>query len=94
MLAGTNVSAVKSTATGDVTTARARLHSVYFVSSAVAGSLVFKTGGSGGTTLLEITTPAAVGMDSVEVPLDGILFPSGIHVTVSNVTALTTMFSY
>jgi len=45
------------TASGDVFAGPARLYGVYFVAGTSAGSITVKDGGSGGATVLELTTP-------------------------------------
>ena len=48
----------KVTATGDVSTGPARLIAIHAVCGASAGSIVLKDG-SGGSTLLDLDTPAS-----------------------------------
>ena len=48
-------------------------------------------GGGSGTQKLVITTPAGSAADQyqVDMPLDGILFKTDMHLTISNVTSVT-----
>ena len=58
---------------------------------ASAGTLTFKDGGASGTQKLVITTPASSAADQyqVDIPLDGIVFKTDMHLTISNVTSVT-----
>lgn len=87
-----DVLATTLTSTDTVVAGRNRLKGVYLVSSATAGSITFKDGGSGGTTRLVIATPAGVGDMFVPVPGDGIVFSTDIHATISNATSVTTFY--
>ena len=71
---------------------RARLRGMSYISSASAGSIVFKDGASG-ATLLELKTPAGVGQSDVIIPDQGILFSNQIYCTLTNVTAVTVFHS-
>lgn len=88
----TDVSAATATATGVIVNQPARVKSIYFVSAASAGSLVFRNGGAGGNTLMTIDTPAGIGDVSVYIPEDGVRFPTNVHVTMTNVTSLTVFY--
>ena len=55
-------------------------------SSAGAGSVILKDGGSGGTTLLEITTPAVVAFQNIIIPGEGVRFATNVHATLANCT--------
>lgn len=69
------------TATGDITTADAYLHSVVLSGGSDAATAVVKAGGSSGTTILTIKAAAAT---TVAVPLNAdVLCGSGIHVTLT-----------
>lgn len=74
------------TATGDPVTSPCYLRGVYFVSGAGAGGLTL-TNGSGGATVFDIDTPAAVGATYMELPGRGIRCESGL--TVSGITGVT-----
>jgi len=86
-----DVGAKTLTATGTVQSGRTRLLSIYYVGASSAGTLTFKDGGSGGTQKLVITTPAGSAADQyqIDIPLDGIVFKTDIHLTISNVTSVT-----
>lgn len=89
-----DVKAKTMTATGasGIGTPRARIKGVYAVLGASAGSISFKDGGSGGTELLKLDTPAnttGTGCISVFIPSDGVLFQADPYVTLTNVTSIT-----
>ena len=82
----------KVTATGDVSTGSARLIAIHAVCSGTAGSIVLKDG-DGGTTLLDLDTPAsATALVETYIGDMGIRFENNIHATLTNVTSLTCIF--
>lgn len=71
---------------------RARIKGVYFLPGASAGSISFKDGGSGGTELLNLATPAntsGTGAMYVLIPNDGVRFEADPYLTLTNVTSVT-----
>jgi hypothetical protein len=93
-MSSSNIQSVQVTDTAQAVNGRSRLAGVYFVSTATAATLTFKTGGSGGTANFTITSPAAAGAFDFLIPDMGILFADGIHVTFSGagVTSVTLLF--
>ena len=70
---------------------RARIKSIYFVAG-TAGFLSFTDGGSGGTELLRIATPASTagnGSTSVIIPGDGVVFLGDPYLTISGPSSVT-----
>jgi hypothetical protein len=89
-----NVSAVRKTSSAAIVAQRGRVHGFQYVASGTAGTITFKNGGSGGTTLLEVATPAsATASDVVALPCDGVLFESDIYLTIANVTSVTVFYT-
>lgn len=89
-----DVRAKNMTATGasGIGTPRARIKGVYYVPGGTAGSVSFKDGGSGGTELLKLDTPAntsGTGAMYVLIPQDGVLFEADPYLTLTNVTSVT-----
>ena len=86
-----DIGAKTLTSTGSIQSGRTRLLSVYYVGHSSAVTLTFKDGGASGTQKLVITTPAGSAADQyqVDMPLDGILFKTDMHLTISNVTSVT-----
>lgn len=88
----TDVSAATATATGTIVNQPARVKSIYFVSSATAGTLSFRNGGAGGTELIRIDTPAGIGDVTVYIPDNGVRFTANVHVTMTNTTSVTIFY--
>ena len=90
----TDVKASTISATGTVVaTARTRVRYISYVSTVTAGTIVFKDGGSGGTTILSLATAPLVGTFTIELPGNGLLFQTDVHATLSaSVTSLTTIY--
>ena len=90
------------TATGQVTNnaaspqnlGRIRIKSLYVIPGASAGSVVFRDGGSGGTILLTLNTPAVAnaGAYSVIIPGEGILVESDLHGTVTTTSSVVVFY--
>jgi hypothetical protein len=84
------------TATGNVTTTRCRLHSLYFVGAASAGRITLTNGTSGGTNLVDIDVPASSGATPMHVYFgeeSGVVFPAGIHCLTLGTTAITLVYT-
>ena len=89
-----DIQAVRKTATGDAVNGRTRLAGLYFTHTATPATITLRSGGSGGTTKFAITSPAAAGSQDLIIPDNGILFESGIHITLSSaeITSITLLF--
>ena len=72
---------------------RTRVKGIYAVCGASAGSVVI-TDGSGGNTLLTLTTPTAANAGSIYmlVPDQGILAENGLYGTVTNTASITIFY--
>lgn len=81
-------------ASGTVFTGRGKLRGIWFVGGATAGSLVFKDGGSSGTTVMTINTPGITTSGTTGsgfIPIDeGVLFKTDCYCAVTT-TAFTTL---
>lgn len=73
---------------------RCRIKSVYGVSGANAGSVVFKDGGSGGTTLMTLNTPTAVDQGTfwLLLPGEGILVETNLYVDLTDVSSVMVIY--
>lgn len=89
-----DVKAKTVTTTADAVNGRTRVQGVYYTCTGTAAAITLKTGGSGGTEIMEIKTPAAAGAYDIIIPDDGILATDGVHVTVSSnqVLSVTVLF--
>jgi len=76
-----------------VAVARCRLKGFYAVSGATAGTVVI-TNGNGGTTLLNIATPASAanGSFGMTLPGEGILVEASLYGTVTNTSSIVLFF--
>ena len=83
----TDVKNVALAATGALLAFPSRVKGMVITSSSAgAGSVILKDGGSGGTTLLEITTPATAAFHSITIPGEGVRFATNVHATLANCT--------
>ena len=72
---------------------RTRIKAVYIVPSGTAGSVVFRDGGSGGTTVMTLNTVASATQPTyLLLPGEGVLFATNVHGTVTNVTSATIFY--
>lgn len=80
----TDVKAKSLAASGAITDTRTRVRGMVVEPDASPGSVVLKDGGSGGTTVLTINTPAAGQVFNVVIPGEGVLFLTDAYATLSN----------
>ena len=80
----TDVMATSLAASGSVYGDRTRVRGAVVEASASAGSVVFKDGGSGGTTLFTINTVANGEPFSVVIPANGVLFETDVYAALTN----------
>ena len=91
-MANSDVKAKRLTGTGAASVGRARLRQIQVLTGGSAGRLTL-TDGNGGATVLDIDFLQS-DSHSVNIPDEGILFTSDIHVgTATNVTAMTIFYS-
>ena len=93
------LASVPLTNTGQFTTqtptalGRTRVKAVYIVPAASAGSVIFKNGGSGGTTVMTLNTVASATQPTYLIfPGEGVLFSTDVHGTVANVGSVTIFY--
>lgn len=89
-----NIQSVQKTTTATAVNGRTRLIGLYITHTATSATLTLRSGGSGGTVKLTMTTPAAIGSQDLIIPDMGILFDDGIHATFSSaeITSATFLF--
>jgi hypothetical protein len=91
-MANSDVRSKRLTGTGAASTGRARLRQVQVLVGGGAGRLTL-TNGNGGSTIVDLDFVQS-STHSVNIPDEGLLFTSDIHVgTATNITALTIFFS-
>jgi hypothetical protein len=90
----TDVKAKSLTASGSVFGGPARVKGIVVTCEATASSVTLKDGGSSGTTVMTITTPAAAGIQNILIPGEGVKFNTSIYATFAdaNVTSVTTFY--
>ena len=72
---------------------RTRIKAVYIVPTGTGGSVIFKNGGSGGTTVMTLNTVASATQPTYLLfPGDGVLFSTNVHGTVANVGSVTIFY--
>lgn len=90
----TDVKATSLTASGSVFGGPARVKGIVVTSTDTASSLVLKDGGSSGTTIMTITTPAAAGIQNILIPGEGVKCTTSIYAALAdaNVAAVTVFY--
>jgi|TARA_R100000995_G_scaffold84869_1_gene65372 hypothetical protein len=92
-MANSDVKSKRLTGTGAASVGRSRLRQVQILTSSGGAGRLTLTDGNGGATILDIDFLAS-DSHSVNIPDEGLLFTSDIHVaTATNVTALTLFHS-
>jgi hypothetical protein len=80
----TDVKAKSLAASGSIYGGRTRVKGIIISPGASAGSVDLKDGGSGGTTVLSITTVANGETFNALIPGEGVLFETSVYATLSN----------
>ena len=88
----TDVMAASLTTSDTAYNARARLRGAVIVPGSANGSVVFKDGGSSGTTIMTIPTIANGEPFNVLIPAQGVLFETNIYVALTGTNTATTVF--
>lgn len=86
-----NVTAKHVDATGTMLTGRYNLRGYQTISGGTAGDVVYRDGGSGGTIKLQFNIGTGTQPVGLQIPGDGVLFTTDIHVTLP-ASAKTTVF--
>jgi hypothetical protein len=85
----TNVFSKHEDATGVIYNGATNLAGYQLASGGVAGEIVFRDGGSGGTELLRVNITVNTAVISTLLPGNGIRFNTNIHVTLPSGAAVT-----
>ena len=86
-----NVTAAHTDATGTLATGRRQLRGCHTISGGTAGDVIFRDGGASGTVRLQFNIGTGTQPIVMEIPVDGILFLTDVHVTLPT-SAKTTVF--
>jgi len=88
----TDVKASAITASGSVYSMRTRVKAITVTTSGTAGTVVLKDGGSSGTALITLNTPAVAEMFNILIPGEGVRFETDVYGALTNVTAITVFY--
>lgn len=80
----TDVKATSLAASGTVFGGRTRVRGLVIEPGGSVGSVVFKDGGSGGTTVMTLNTVANGETFNVFIPAEGVLFSTDVYATLTN----------
>jgi hypothetical protein len=80
----TDVKAISLAASGSVFGSRTRVKGLVIEPGSTAGSVALLDGGSGGTTVMTINTPASGQVSNVLIPGEGVLFLTDVYASLSN----------
>jgi len=90
-----DVKATHRNSSGSIFGARARIKGFSICATAsLAGTLLLKDGGSGGTTVIEIDIPSNSNPNSfyVSVPGEGVLCTTNIYASLTNIASVTVFY--
>lgn len=88
-----DVKSARVTATGTLVGQGCRILGIHLADTATAGTIVFRDGGAGGTTVCTLDTSAsAANVEHIDVPGRGLRFKTDCHVTLSNVAAVSVFY--
>lgn len=90
----TDVKSATLTESGAVFEGPGRIKGVVVTNASTASSVTFKDGGSSGTTVMTITTPAAAGIQNILIPGEGVHCKTSIYAAIAdaNVSAITVFY--
>jgi hypothetical protein len=95
MTTQTDVKSTHRNSSGSIFAGRARIKGFAICATAsLAGTLLLKNGGSGGTTMIEIDIPSNSNPNSfyVSVPGEGVLCSTDIYATLTNIASVTVFY--
>ena len=82
------------TSTGSVVSGPTRVVKLYLVGASSAGSVVLKNGGSGGTTLFEMATPAGATLtQNIDFNDEGMRFETDLYVFFNQATHVEVLYA-
>jgi len=87
-----DVSAAHTDATGTLINSRTRVKGYHCISGGTAGDVIFRDGGSGGTTLLQFNIGTGTQPITMLIPGEGILFGTNVHVTLPATAKITVFY--
>ncbi len=84
-----NVTTVHTEATGTLATGRRQLRGHHTISGGTAGDVIFRDGGASGTVRLQFNIGTGTQPIVMNIPDDGILFTTDVHVTLPTSAKIT-----
>lgn len=89
-----NLKATRVTADGSIVARPARVYAIWIDSAAGGGLVQIRDGGSGGTVLIPVSAPAAVGGHYIDLPGDGMKFGTNVYADLpaSGITSVTIFY--
>jgi len=89
-----DVKSTRVTASGAIFAGPARVKGIHIVAGATAGTVIIKDGGSGGTAICTIDTPAlATETITMEIPCDGLRCETSVYATITNAGFVTVFYA-
>lgn len=88
----TDVQAITVSTSGSAYAARTRVRGLVIAPGSANGSVVFKDGGSAGTTLMEFSTVANGEPFNILIPAEGVLFENNVYVALTGTGTAVTVF--
>ena len=88
----TDVKSVTRTTDGTMVNQPTRVKGILLTTTTTAGSVVLKDGGSGGTALIALNTPAVAEMFNALLPAEGVRFTTDVYVDLTDVSSVTVFY--
>lgn len=88
-----DVKSTRLTASGVIFGGRTRVKGIYFLPSALAGTVEIRDGDASGTVVATLDTGANSDSSYLMLPEDGLLCSNGSYVTLTDVTAVTVFYA-
>ncbi len=88
----TDVKSATRTSDGTMVDQPTRVKGILLTTTTTAGSVVLKDGGSGGTALITLNTPAVAEMFNALLPAEGVRFTTDVYVDVTDVSSVTIFY--
>lgn len=88
----TDVSSATRTSDGTLVSQPTRIRGIMITTTASAGSIVLRDGGSGGTAKITVNTPAVAEIFNALIPAEGVRFTTDVYLDVTNVDSVTVFY--
>ena len=88
----TDVKSATRTSDGTMVNQPTRVKGILITTTTTAGSVVLKDGGSGGTALITLNTPAVAEMFNALLPAEGVRFTTDVYLDLTDVASVTVFY--